>query len=207
MIQNSKLWLLIHPFLSFSLAVGRFELPGLPEVNKHLCSIQQRMDQREDLCAPTTGGWLNGRSSTVHRSAFALNSIAIPFGKHIWHGININELKKNINQNKNNKKKQKNITTRCSTLHWMNVGRINTALKFSLDGEYLGKSLKTMRKSSENWKKNKKESFNYLDTTFYSPSNLATSAWLFSDFFRHLQKITDEEIEAVFKLSRKTLFM
>lgn len=37
--------------------VGRFELLGVPEVDKHVRSVQQRMDQGENLRATTTSGW------------------------------------------------------------------------------------------------------------------------------------------------------
>ena len=38
--------------------IGRPQLPGLPEINKHLCSLQQVLDQGKNLRATQTTGIL-----------------------------------------------------------------------------------------------------------------------------------------------------
>lgn len=51
-----------------TISVGWFELFGVPKINKHICTVQQRMDQREDLCAAATSGWNDGRTLWINGS-------------------------------------------------------------------------------------------------------------------------------------------
>lgn len=46
--------------VSTHFTVGRFKLLGLSKVDKHIRTVQQRMDQRKDLCAVATSGRHHG---------------------------------------------------------------------------------------------------------------------------------------------------